>query len=129
MPLVRVSRRAGFPAEQNKRLLDAVHAALVEAFKIPDQDRHQQLLELSAAFFEIPAGRSEAFTLVEITAFPGRSVAAKRALYQSMARRFEAAGVAPGDMFVVITEPPFENWSPRNGVSSADVKPGFKLDV
>lgn len=57
------------------------------------------------------------------------SVEAKRALYRAMARRFEAAGVSPADQFVVILEPPLENWSPRNGVSSADVKPAFKLDV
>lgn len=129
MPLVRISRRAGRPAAENLALLDAVHDALVEAFKIPDGDRHQQLLELPPDRFEIPAGRGPAFTLVEITAFPGRSAGAKRALYQAMARRFEAAGVSPADQFVVILEPPLENWSPRNGVSSADAKPGFKLDV
>jgi len=129
MPLVRINRRAGRPAEENRRLLDAVHEALVEAFKIPDADRHQLLLEHDAPAFEITADRTPAFTLVEIVAFPGRSVAAKRALYQSLARRCEAAGVSPADLFVLITEPPLENWSPRNGVSSADVKPSFKLDV
>jgi hypothetical protein len=103
MPLVRMTRRRGRPADENRRL--------------------------HAPSFEITADRSAAFTLVEITAFPGRSVAAKRALFQSMARRFEAAGVSPSDLFVVLTEPPLENWSPRNGVSSFDDKPGFKLDV
>lgn len=129
MPLVRLNRRTGRPAEENRRLLDAVHEALVEAFKIPDADRHQILVEHASASFEITADRTPAFTLVEIIAFPGRSVAAKRALYQSLARRFEAAGVAPGDLSVVLTEPPLENWSPRDGVSSFDVKPGFRLDV
>ena len=129
MPLVRVNRRAGRPPHENSRLLDAVHAALVESFRIPDADRHQILQEHDAAAFEITADRTEAFTLVEIVAFPGRSVAAKRTLYQSLARRFEAAGVSPKDLFVIITEPPLENWSPRNGESSADVKPAFKLDV
>jgi hypothetical protein len=129
MPIVRVSRRSGRPAAENKALLDAVHDALVEAFKIPDSDRHQQLLELPAEHFEIPADRSEAFTVVEIMAFPGRSLDAKRALYASMARRFEAAGVSAADQFVVLVEPPLENWSPRNGVSSADARPSFRLDV
>jgi phenylpyruvate tautomerase PptA (4-oxalocrotonate tautomerase family) len=129
MPFVRITRRHGRPEDENRRLLDAVHAALVEAFKIPEADRHQVLIELDAASFEITADRTPAFTLVEITAFPGRSVGAKRTLFQSMARRFEAAGVNPKDLFVVITEPPLENWSPRNGVSSFDVAPGFKLDV
>jgi len=129
MPLVRLNRRAGRPAEENRRLLDAVHAALVEAFHIPDADRLEILFEHEASAFEWPADRSPAFTLVEVVAFPGRSIEAKRKLYQSLASHFEAAGVSPGDLFVVITEPPLENWSPRNGVSSADVKPSFKLDV
>jgi phenylpyruvate tautomerase PptA (4-oxalocrotonate tautomerase family) len=129
MPLVKVTRRQGCSAAENQRVLDAVHEALVEAFKIPAGDRHQQLLELDAAHFEIPAERGPRYALVEITAFPGRSVEAKRALYQAMARRCEAAGVPPRDLFVVILEPPLENWSPRDGVSSADHKPSFKLDV
>ena len=129
MPLVKVSRRAGFPAAENQRLLDAVHEALVEAFKIPAGDCLQQLLELDAAHFEIPEERGAAFTLVEIAAFSGRSGEAKRALYQALARRCEAAGVPARDLFVVLFEPPLENWSPRDGLSSADRKPGFKLDV
>lgn len=129
MPLVRISRRAGRPATENRSLLDAVHDALVEAFKIPQKDRHQQLIELDAAHFEIPGDRGDAFTVVEITAFAGRSTDAKRALYQSLARRFESLGIAPRDLFVVINDPPLENWSPRNGVSAADVRPAFKLDV
>lgn len=129
MPIVRITRRRGRPADENRRLLDAAHAALVEGFKIPESDRHQMLIELDAASFEITADRTPAFTLVEITAFPGRSVEAKRKLFQAMARRFEAVGVSPADTFVVISDPPLENWSPRNGVSSFDEKPGFKLDV
>jgi phenylpyruvate tautomerase PptA (4-oxalocrotonate tautomerase family) len=129
MPLVKVSRRVGHSPAENRRLLDAIHEALVEVFKIPAGDRLQQLLELDAAHFEIPAERGPAFTLVEIIAFPGRSLEAKRALYQALARRCEAAGVPPADVFVVIREPPLENWSPRDGISSADRQPGFKLDV
>jgi hypothetical protein len=110
-------------------LLCAVHAALVEAFQIPESDRHQILVEHEAAAFEIPADRNPAFTLVEIVAFPGRSAAAKRRLDQALASRFEAAGMSAGDLFVVITEPRLKNWSPRDGVSSADLRPSFKLDV
>jgi phenylpyruvate tautomerase PptA (4-oxalocrotonate tautomerase family) len=129
MPLVKMYRRTGRPAAENAQAFEAIHAALVEAFKIPDHDRNHLLFELDAAHFEVPADRTVAFTQIEIVAFPGRSAEAKRALYASLARRFEALGVAPSDLLVVITEPPLENWSVRNGVSSADVKPGFKLNV
>ena len=129
MPIVKLHRRTGRPAAENARLLDAAHAALVEAFKIPDSDRTQLVIEHAPAHFEIAANRTEAFTLVEILAYPGRSLDAKRALYASLARRFEAAGVTPADLWVILSEPALENWSVRNGVSSADAKPPFKLDV
>lgn len=129
MPLVKISRRVGSSAAENRRLLDAIHEAVVEAFKIPEGDRHQQLLELDRDHFEIPPERGPAYTLIEITAFPGRSLEAKRALYSALARRCEAVGVPRRDLFVVLLEPPLESWSPRDGISSVDRKPGFKLDV
>lgn len=129
MPLVKVYRRVGRTAEENAQAFEAIHAALVEAFKIPDHDRNHLLFELDAAHFEVPPDRTAAFTQIEIVAFPGRSADAKRALYAGLARRFEALGVAPSDLMVILLEPPLENWSVRNGVSSADVKPGFKLNV
>ena len=129
MPLVKVYRRTGRAPEENRLILQAIHDALVEAFKIPDHDRNHLLFQQGEASFEIPPERTAAYTLVEIAAFPGRSAEAKRALYAGLARRLEAIGIPPGDLFVILTEPPLENWSVRNGVSSADVKPAFKLDV
>jgi phenylpyruvate tautomerase PptA (4-oxalocrotonate tautomerase family) len=45
MPLVRIEILKGRTAPEKKRLLEAVHAALVEAFGIPDDDRTQRLVE------------------------------------------------------------------------------------
>jgi len=129
MPLVTVSRRQGRPPAENRQILEAVHASLVEAFKIPEHDRNHRLLEHDTAHFEVPPDRSESFTLVEISAYPGRSDDAKRALYRAIAARLEAIGVAPADVFVILNEPALINWSTRNGVSTADVRPPFKLDV
>jgi hypothetical protein len=129
MPIVKLHRRAGRPTAENAALLEATHAALVEAFKVPDGDRTQLLIEHEAAHFEISADRTEAFTLVEILAYPGRSLGAKRALHAALARRFEAAGVSPADLWVILIEPALENWSVGNGVSSIDAKPPFKLNV
>jgi phenylpyruvate tautomerase PptA (4-oxalocrotonate tautomerase family) len=129
MPLVKVYRRTGRPPEENAKIIAAAHDALVEAFKIPDSDRNHLLFELDAAHLEAPPDRSAAYTLIEIAAFPGRSADAKRALYRGLCARLEAIGVPPGDLFVILSEPPLENWSVRHGLSSADHKPAFKLDV
>jgi len=68
----------GKPTNYKKALLDGVHNALVRAFKIPKHDRYQILHELDAEHFEAPPAKTENVTMIEITAFKGRSNAAKK---------------------------------------------------
>jgi hypothetical protein len=46
MPLVKIELQKGRSAEYKKAILDGVHSALVEAFKISDDDRNQRIHEL-----------------------------------------------------------------------------------
>lgn len=110
-------------------MLEAIHEAIVAAFKTPPHDRTQILFEHDAAHFEIPADRTPAYTLIEISAFPGRSVDAKRALYRGIVARLEAIGIAPADVLIALTEPPLESWSIRGGTAACDVKVEYKIDV
>lgn len=129
MPLVRISVRRGRSPAEKRALLDAVHAALVEALKIPDHDRNQRLVEHAPEDFEIPPTRTERFCLIEVTMFPGRSLEAKRRLYQAIVRNLEAQGIAGSDVFIVLHEPRMENWSIRDGLPASEVDLGFKVDV
>jgi phenylpyruvate tautomerase PptA (4-oxalocrotonate tautomerase family) len=128
MPIVRVHLRAGRPAAEKKAILDGIHAALVEAFRIPEHDRNQLVHEYAPDDFEARHGESALF--VELTVFPGRSADAKRRLYEGIARNLErAAGLDPMRLLVVLHEPPLENWGIRGGQAATDVQLGFKLDV
>ncbi len=129
MPLVRIDVRRGRSPSEKKALLEAVHAALVEVLKIPDDDRTQRLCEHSPEDFEIPPTRTDRFTLVEITMFPGRSMTAKRHLYQAIVRNLAPLGIAPSDIFIVLHEPAMENWGVRGGLPASEVNVGFKVDV
>ncbi|MEX0832941.1 MAG: tautomerase family protein [Actinomycetota bacterium] len=129
MPLVRIEILEGRPVPEKKRLLQAVHDALVEAFGIPDDDRTQRIFEHDPGNFEIPPGHSDKYMLVEIVAFPGRSTTAKRALYKAIVRNLGDIGVPAGDVFVVIQEPRMENWGIRGGRSADEVDLGYSLDV
>jgi phenylpyruvate tautomerase PptA (4-oxalocrotonate tautomerase family) len=129
MPLVQIEILKGRAAPEKKRLLQAVHNALVEAFGIPDDDRTQRLIEHGRDNFEIESGRSEKYTLVEITAFPGRSPSAKRALYKAIIRNLGEAGVPADDILIVLHEPPMTNWGIRGGKSADEVDLGFALEV
>ena len=128
MPIVHVHVARGRPAGERKALLDGVHAALVEAFRIPEHDRNQILHEHAPEHFE--SAKGPGFTLVELTVFPGRSDDAKRALYAALVRNLERApGIPPEKVLVVLHEPPLVNWGIRGGKAGSDVQLGFKIDV
>jgi phenylpyruvate tautomerase PptA (4-oxalocrotonate tautomerase family) len=129
MPLVRIEILNGRPASERKRLLEAVHDALVEAFEIPKDDRTQRLIEHDPENFEIPPGHSENYTLVEITAFPGRSANAKRNLYQAIVRNLGGFGIPADDILIFLVEPAMENWGIRGGQPASEVELGFRVDI
>jgi phenylpyruvate tautomerase PptA (4-oxalocrotonate tautomerase family) len=129
MPLVRIEILRGRPVAERQQLLEGVHAALVEAFGIPDDDRTQRIIEHDLDNFEVPPGVGERYTLVEIIAFPGRSAAAKRHLYQAIVRNLEAAGIPANDISIVLQEPPMENWGVRGGKPASEVDLGFRVDI
>ncbi|MGH2628073.1 MAG: tautomerase family protein [Anaerolineales bacterium] len=128
MPLVRISVRKGRSPKEKRALLDAVHAALVETFHIPDADRTQRLSEYAPEEFDIPPGRTDRYALVEITAFAGRSVDAKRHLYGAIVRNLSALGIQASDVLVVVSEAPLENWGIR-GAPATNADLGFKVEV
>jgi len=129
MPLVRIEIEKGNSPEYKKSLLDGVHQALVETIKIPDHDRRQRLYELEPDHFE-HIGRSNQYTIIEITMFKGRSSDAKKALYRRMVDLLEVNPGIPGnDITIIIHEPPLENWGIRGGLPASEVDLGFNINV
>jgi len=129
MPLTRIEVRRPRPADEVRALIDAVAEALHESLQLPEGDRQLRYVEHRPEHFAVPPGKSENYTLVEVTMFPGRSQDAKRRLYQSIVHRLGALGVAPADILIVLHEPPLENWGVRGGVPGNEVDLGFKLKV
>src|SRR6266508_3065349 len=74
-------------------------------------------------------GGSENYILAEITAFPGRSLTAKRAVYKAIVRNLGEVGIPASDILIVLHEPSMENWGIRGGQSADEVDLGFRLDV
>lgn len=129
MPLVRLEVCEGRSPQEKKELLDAVHSALVEALKVPEEDRTQRLHELPPEDFEVPPSKTEGFILVEVTMFPGRSFEAKKNLYHAVVRNLAGLGVGSNDVCVVLHEPPMENWGIRGGMPASEVTLGFEVNV
>lgn len=130
MPLVKIEIFKGKTAQYKKAILDGVHSALVQAFKIPDDDRMQRLYELDRENFEVTPTKTEQCTLIEITAFKGRSLEAKKKLYKEIINNLKInPGIDGNDIVIVINEPPLENWGVRGGKPANEVNLGFKIEV
>ena len=111
MPLVTISVRAVFSPQEREALSQAIHRSLMEAIGIPDTDFNHRIITLDESDWHLPAGRSTRFVCIEIRMYPGRTAEMKRRLYRSIERELGSLGIAPGDVFVIIDEPPKENWS------------------
>ncbi|MCE2689607.1 MAG: tautomerase family protein [Rubrivivax sp.] len=108
------------PPEQVQAMIEAVYLAQREALKVPEDDRQIRYIEHRPEHF---------YTYVEILLFPGRSLQAKKALFRSIVERFGALGIAPADIFIVLQEPPLDNWGIRGGQPASEVDLGFSLNV
>ena len=128
MPNTLIATRAGWITDPGA-VIDAVQSALREALKLPEGDRTLRLIEHPPSHFAVPPGRGERFTLVEVTMFSGRSMGAKRALYQAIVRNLAALDVPPLDIKITLIETPPENWGIRGGMPASEIDLGFKIDV
>ena len=131
MPKTLVEVRRSYDADRARQILDAVHEALVAAFRIPREDRGVRLIAHAPERFDPPDGLAhpESYTLVTIDCFAGRSLDAKRRLYAEIAVRLAVAGIPRGHVSVILREIPLENWGTTPGVPAADLDLGFDVEV
>ena len=61
--------------------------------------------------------------------FPGRSIEAKRKLYENIVLNLQRHNIQAGDILIVLNEPQLDNWGVRGGVLASAVDLGFKIDV
>ncbi|MFE5309565.1 tautomerase family protein [Isoptericola sp. NPDC056605] len=113
--------------QRRTEVSDALHAALVGAWRIPEDKRFHRFLLLDDG--DLVAPRSDEYLMIEIVAFAGRTREAKRELirrvYDDVA---PALGVATDDVELVVIESPAESWGIR-GRSGDELSLSYKVDV
>lgn len=128
MPIVKIEVLRSRPAPQIAAMIDAVYQAQLVAFKLPEDDKQIWYVEHRPECFPIPPGKTENFSFIEFQVFPGRSLDAKRKLYQGVVSRLGAFGIQPSDITIVLHEPALENWGLR-GLPASEIDLGFNLEV
>jgi phenylpyruvate tautomerase PptA (4-oxalocrotonate tautomerase family) len=111
------------------KLSDVIHSCVIDALQYPKDKRAHRFFSLDASDFYFPAGRTERYTIIEISMFDGRSVQAKKHLLRLLMERIpEQFGIAVQDIEVTITETPKHNWGIR-GLPGDEVGLNYKVDV
>ena len=109
----------------------AIHACVVEALRFPPGKRAHRFFPLDKSDFYIPEGqgRTDRYTIIEISMFEGRTPEAKRRLIHLLFEKLHAqADIAPADLEITIIETPRQNWGFR-GQTGDEVGLDYKVDV
>jgi phenylpyruvate tautomerase PptA (4-oxalocrotonate tautomerase family) len=116
MPLLKIDVIEGRSEEELKKLLDAIHGAMLAAFNVPERDRYQIVHEHPAAEMRIEdtglsIPRTERIIVVQVTTRP-RSQLEKQNFYVLLCRELlRCCGVKASDVVVSITQNADEDWS------------------
>ena len=131
MPSSLIEVRRPYTPDEEVAIIDAVHASLVAAFKIPNEDRYIRLIsyEPHRMVNGLEAGRSDHYTRVTIDCFTGRSIEAKRDLYREIVERLELVGIPRDGVSILLRESDPENWGLNGGQAASDYDLGFNVNV
>lgn len=131
MPSALIEVKRKYTVGEEVAIMDAVHQALVEAFKIKPTDRHVRLIAHEPHRFACPPNRTtpEYSTLISIDSLSGRSIDAKRNLYKAIVNNLEAVGIPKDHTKILLREIELQNWGLYGGQAGCDIDLGFKIDV
>ena len=111
------------------KLSDVINQCMVDALSFPDNKRAHRFISMEKEDYFYPEGRTDSYTVIEISMMEGRSVEAKKSLIHLLFDRIEnEIGVAPVDVEITITESPACNWGFR-GITGDEAKLNYKVNV
>lgn len=107
-----------------------IHDCLMEALGLPEDKRFHRFFPMGPADMLYPEGRTEAYTIIEISMIEGRTVASRKRLVRLLSDRIEAAklGIGQQDLEICISEMPACNWGFR-GMHGDDVELSYKINL
>jgi phenylpyruvate tautomerase PptA (4-oxalocrotonate tautomerase family) len=133
MPLTTIDVCTTYSEGVEVAMIEAVQKALLETLQLPAHDRNVKLAVHAPHRMLVPPHLLQPAkrTVVTIALFPGRSLDAKRRLYQAIVTELEAcAARIPRDhVLICLHEVPFEHWGLRGGQAACDVDLGFATQI
>jgi hypothetical protein len=111
-----------------QELSNIIHACVMEALQYPADKRAHRFFPLDSSDFYYPLGRTERYTILELSMIEGRSVEAKKLLIRLLFERVQSVGIMPQDLEITIFETPKHNWGFR-GLPGDEHVLNYKIEV
>jgi len=112
-----------------EKLSAVIHECVMEALQFPADKKAHRFFLMDKENMSYPEGRSDAYTIIEITMITGRSIEAKKKLVRLLFDRIrDQVGIAHQDVEICIYESPACNWGFR-GLHGDEIKLNYRIDV
>ena len=116
MPLVTIEVADTVPVEKRLAYAEAVNAGLADGLGMDAEDRFQVIHPLPAGHIiadpNYLGGERRDVVYVRVQMVRMYDAQTKARMFESVARRLEALGVRPDDVFIAVNEVTLEDWYP-----------------
>ena len=110
-------------------LSNVIHACVMDALGMPKDKRAHRFIPMAKENFLMPGGRSDAYTIIEISMIEGRTAETKKKLIRLLFDRIrDEIGIEWMDLEICIYESPPCNWGFR-GMHGDEIKLSYKVNV
>jgi Tautomerase enzyme len=110
------------------QLSDVIHSCVMDALLYPADKRTHRFFPLDPEDFFYPEGRTERYTIIELSMIEGRSVEAKKQLIRLLFARVQSLGISTQDLEITIYETPKHNWGFR-GLPGDEHQLNYKIEI
>jgi len=112
-----------------ERLSEVIHECVMEALQFPADKRAHRFFLMDKEDMLYPEGRSDAYTIIEITMIEGRTVDARKKLIRLLFDNIrDKVNISHQDIEICIQESPACNWGFR-GMHGDEVKLNYIINV
>ena len=112
-----------------QELSHVIHSCVVDALAFPPEKRAHRFFPLDPSDFYYPPGRTDRYTIIEISMFEGRSTDTKKRLIRLLFERLGTTlGISSQDIEITIFETPRHNWG-ICGMVGDELELNYQVDV
>ena len=112
-----------------EKLSEVIHSCVMDVLGMPASKRAHRFFPMAAENMYYPDGRTDAYTILELTMITGRTEATRKKLIRTLFDRIrDQVGISHMDLEICIYESDAANWGFR-GQHGDEIKLNYQIQV